>query len=325
VTNATLHNEDEIRRKGIMIGDTVWVRRAGDVIPEVLAPITALRPEDARLFVMPLKCPVCGSSVFRESGEAATRCTAGLACSAQQKQALLHFAQRRAMDIEGLGDKIVEQLVDLDWVKTPADLYRLTVDRLQTMDRMGEKSAQNLMDQINRSRQVSLSRFLFALGIRHVGEKTAQDLAQHFQSIAAIRKADLETLQAAPDVGPVVAASIHRFFDEPNQSAVVDDLLSQIKIDRPDDREKLAPVSADAALPFEGMTVVLTGTLVAMSRDQAADWISRLGGKTSSAVSAKTSLVVAGQAAGSKLVKAESLGVKVIDEDAFLAMIGPYQ
>jgi DNA ligase (NAD+) len=319
VTNATLHNEDEIHRKELMIGDTVWVRRAGDVIPEVLGPIKALRPENARVFQMPLRCPVCGSPALRESGESASRCTAGLACPAQRKQALLHFAHRRAMDIEGLGEKIVDQLVEQGWVHTPADLYTLTESKLALLDRMGEKSARNLVAQIDRSRSVTLARFIFSLGIRHVGERTAQDLAQHFLGLEAIRNASAEDLQHAPDVGPVVAASIRRFFDHPDQMAVVNALEKQLMIAPPQART-VAPQQ-----PFAGMTVVLTGTLSGMSRDEAGDWVAALGGKTSSAVSAKTSMVIAGEAAGSKLAKAEALGVPVIDETAFLEMIKPYR
>ena len=328
VTNATLHNEDEIRRKDLRIGDTVWVRRAGDVIPEVLGPIASLRPRNAHKFVMPNHCPVCGSQAVREAEEAVSRCPAGLSCMAQRKQAFLHFAQRRAMDIEGLGEKIVDQLVDQSLVSSLADLYRLSVPALAGLERMAEKSAQNLIHQIDRSRDASLARFLFALGIRHVGEKTARDLAIDFGSIDAIRNADIDTLLGAPDVGPVVAASIRNFFDHPQQSAVVDGLLKEIRITRLDDRPAVAPVggqAGQAALPFSEMTVVLTGTLTEMTRDAAGDLILALGGKTSGSVSAKTSLVVAGEAAGSKLTKARELGVKVIDEAEFLKMVAPYR
>ena len=327
VTNATLHNEDEIVRKQLRIGDTVWVRRAGDVIPEVLGPIVSLRPPHTRVFRMPERCPVCGTPVVREAGEAATRCPAGLSCSAQRKQAFLHFAQRKAMDIEGLGEKIVDQLVDGGHVQTLADLYRLDLSVVAQLDRMGKKSAQNLLDQINRSRRVSLSRFLFALGIRHVGERTARDLALHFQGLDALRSADPEALQQAPDVGPVVAASLHSFFTVPAQSRAVDALCREVTIDRLDDRPAVAPggrVTA-SAMPFAGMTVVLTGTLGSMTREQAGDWVVALGGKVSGSVSAKTALVVAGEAAGSKLGKAEALGVRVIDEAAFLAIIEPFK
>lgn len=329
VTNATLHNEDEILRKELMIGDTVWVRRAGDVIPEVLGPIKSLRPRDAKAFRMPRKCPVCGSVAVREEGEAVSRCTAGLSCMAQRKQALLHFAQRRAMDIEGLGEKIVDQLVDLDWVKTPADLYQLSLKKLSSLERMGEKSAQNLLDQIGRSRKTSLARLLFALGIRHVGERTARDLALHFKSLEHLARAGMDALMEAPDVGPVVAESIRQFFDHPSQSAIARQLASVIEIDRLDDRPAVAPATAQAVraerLPFAGMSVVLTGTLSGMARDEAQDWIEALGGKASSAVSSKTSLVIAGESAGSKLQKAESLGVPVIGEQEFLNRIAPYR
>ena len=342
VTNATLHNQDEITRKSIMIGDTVWVRRAGDVIPEVLGPILALRPEEAKPFRMPTHCPVCGSLAVKEASEAVSRCTAGLSCSAQRKQALLHFAHRRAMDIEGLGEKIVDQLVDRNWVQTPADLYDLSLDQLAGLDRMAEKSAQNLLNQITRSQSASLSRFLFSLGIRHVGERTAEDLARHFNGIEAIRAADEVQLQEAPDVGPVVAASIYRFFHHPQQSVVVDRLLNAIQIVRIDDRPTIAPVSVGvkgsealgesgqvsiqaARYPFTGMTVVLTGTLSHMTRDEASALIMALGGKTSGSVSAKTALVLAGEAAGSKLEKAQQLGVRVMSEEEFLALTAPFR
>ncbi len=333
VTNATLHNQDEIERKDVRIGDTVWVRRAGDVIPEVLGPIPALRPAHTRVFRMPTHCPVCGSLAVREPGEAAVRCPAGLSCKAQRKQAFLHFAQRKAMDIEGLGEKIVDQLVDGGHVSTLADLYRLDVDTLSSLERMAQKSAQNLVDQINRSRETSLARFLFALGIRHVGERTARDLALHFQSIDALRVAREDELMQAPDVGPVVAASIRSFFDHPGQAQVVSALSAEIRTPRLDDRPAVAPMAraaqatdtARVALPLEGKTVVLTGTLSSMTRDQAGDWILALGGKLSGSVSAKTALVVAGEAAGSKLTKAQELGVAVIDEAAFMAIIEPYK
>jgi DNA ligase (NAD+) len=326
VTNATLHNVDEIIRKGIMIGDTVWVRRAGDVIPEVLGPIISLRPADARPFVMPTSCPACGTPAVREAEEAVSRCPAGLTCGAQRKQAFLHFAQRRAMDIEGLGEKIVDQLVEKNLVSTIADLYGLTIDRLAALDRMAEKSASNLIAQIDASRSASLSRLLFGLGIRHVGERTARDLALHFKSLQAIRDASPEDLLQAPDVGPVVAASIREFFENPQQSAIVDRLLAAIRLERLDDRPAVAPaVSTEAPQPFAGMTVVLTGTLDSMARDEAANWIIALGGKTSGSVSAKTSLVIAGEAAGSKLARAQELGVRVMDEAAFLELIQPFR
>ena len=321
VTNATLHNEDEIARKGVMIGDTVWVRRAGDVIPEVLGPILALRPPDARVFEMPMRCPVCHSPVAREAGEAAWRCTGGFSCSAQRKQALLHFAQRRAMDIEGLGEKIVDQLLDTGWVSSPADLYGLTLEQLSGLDRMGEKSAQNLIDQINQSRRTSLARLLFGLGIRHVGERTAQDLAEHFKTLSAIRAADTDQLQQAPDVGPVVALSLLQFFGHPEHQRVIDALLMAIDIERVHDRK--TPEAAER--PLQGQTFVLTGTLSSMSRDEASDWVLTLGGKVSGAVSSKTSCLLAGASAGSKLEKAQALGIKVMEEAEFLSLIQPYR
>lgn len=327
VTNATLHNEDEIRRKDLMIGDTVWIRRAGDVIPEVLGPVVSLRPSTAKAFVMPRTCPVCGSPAVKEEGEAVSRCPAGLSCSAQRKQAFLHFAQRKAMDIEGLGEKIVDQLVDQGLVRTPADLYSLGVDQLAALERMGKKSAHNLLDQIERSRSASLSRFIYALGIRHVGERTARDLALHFGSVDALRAASLEVLMQAPDVGPVVAASIRTFFDHSDQQAIVDGLLGAIQIDRLDDRPAVAPGSGTVpdTLPFSGMTVVLTGTLSSMSRDAASALIEALGGKTSGSVSTKTSIVLAGEAAGSKLEKAQQLGIQVMTEEEFLALTAPFR
>jgi len=330
ITNATLHNDDEIARKDLMIGDTVWVRRAGDVIPEVLGPILSLRPATASRFLMPADCPACGTPAVRELGEAVSRCPAGLTCSAQRKQAFLHFAQRRAMDIEGLGEKIVDQLVDQGLVRSVADLYRLTVSQLSGLERLAEKSAQNLVDQINRSRDASLSRLLFALGIRHVGERTAHDLAQHFQSIEPIRSASIESLMQAPDVGPVVAQSIREFFSQPDHAAIVESLLGEIRIARLDDRPAVAPVAQSGGLsktelPLTGLTVVLTGSLGALSREEAADWVSALGGRSSSSVSAKTGLVIAGEAAGSKLQKARELGVRVMSEPEFMALIAPYR
>lgn len=330
ITNATLHNDDEIVRKDLMIGDTVWVRRAGDVIPEVLGPILSLRPSTASRFLMPADCPVCGTPAVREVGEAVSRCPAGLTCSAQRKQAFLHFAQRRAMDIEGLGEKIVDQLVDQGLVMTVADLYGLTVLQLSGLDRLAEKSAQNLVDQINRSRDASLSRLLFALGIRHVGERTARDLAQYFQSIESIRSASAETLMQAPDVGPVVAQSIREFFMQPDHAQIIETLLRQVRITRLDDRPAVAPapqagVSSAQALPLAGLTVVLTGSLGALSRDEASDWVVALGGRASGSVSAKTGLLIAGEAAGSKLQKAQELGIRIMDEPEFMALIARYR
>jgi DNA ligase (NAD+) len=320
VTNATLHNEDELRRKGLRIGDTVVVRRAGDVIPEVVGPVLDRRTGSEREFVMPLVCPVCGSHIVRAEDEAVARCSGGLYCPAQRKQALLHFAQRRAMDIEGLGDKLVDQLVDTDRVKTPADLYALNIGALLGMERMAEKSALNLLEAIEKSRSTTLARFIFGLGIRNVGESTAKDLARHFGTLDALLSADLEQLQQVPDVGPVVAASLRQFLAEEHNRAVVEQ-LRKAGVHWPEH----APVATDeAAAPggaVAGKTFVLTGTLPTMTRDAAAALIEAAGGKVSGSVSKKTDYVVAGEEAGSKLVKANQLGVAVLDEDGLLALL----
>ena len=310
VTNATLHNEDEIRRKDVRIGDTVVVRRAGDVIPEVVGPVLSLRPADAQVFdllaVCPV-CPVCGSAVERPEGEAITRCTGGLFCPAQRKQTLWHAASRKALDIDGLGDKLIEQLVDSGRVRTLADLYGLQELELSTYPRMGRKSAQNLVAAIDRSRRPALSRLLYALGIRHVGETTARDVARHFGSIEAIMDASEEDLLRVPDVGPVVAASIRRFFAEAHNREVIAAL-------RAAGVEPQADAAPAGEKPLAGKTLVLTGTLPALSRDEATRLILAAGGKVSGSVSRKTAWVVAGEEAGSKLAKARELGVSVIDE-----------
>ena len=309
VTNATLHNEDEVRRKDVRTGDTVIVRRAGDVIPEVVASVPEKRPILAAEFIMPKQCPVCGSAIEKPEDEAIARCTGGLFCPAQRKQALLHFAGRRAMDIEGLGDKLVEQLVDAAIVKTPADLYALGVFAIANLERMAEKSAANLLAAIDKSRQTTLARFIFALGIRNVGEATAKDLARHFGTLDALMAAaDAESLQRVPDVGPVVAASIARFFAEPHNREVVAALRSAGIV-----WEEGAPAGRiDAALL--GKTFVLTGTLPTLTRDEAKELIEACGGKVAGSVSKKTDYVVAGADAGSKLTKAEALGLKILDE-----------
>lgn len=322
VSNATLHNEDEITRKGILIGDTVVVRRAGDVIPEVAAVILSARPADARLFEMPMQCPECGSAIVKLDGEAVARCTGGLICPAQRKQALLHFAQRRAMDIEGLGDKLTDQIVEQNLVHTPADLYRLGVANLAALERMAEKSAQNLIEGIARSKSTTLQRFLFGLGIRHVGESTARDLARHFGSIDAIMDASMEALLEVNDVGPVVAQSIRRFFDERHNREVVEQLRA-CGVAWPEHAgQARAEESTGAALsPFAGKTVVLTGTLAGMSRDEAKERLEAAGAKVAGSVSKKTDFVVAGEEAGSKLDKARELGVRVLDEAEFLSLL----
>ena len=308
VTNATLHNEDEVRRKDVRIGDTVVVRRAGDVIPEVVRVLHDRRPRGAREFVMPTRCPECGSKIVRLEEEAIARCSGGLVCPAQRKQALLHFASRRAMDIEGLGDKLVDQLVDANIVRTPVDLYRLGIAALAELERMAEKSAANVVAAIDRSRNTTLARFIFALGIRHVGETTAKDLAQHFGNLDALLNADEAALMEVPDVGPVLAQSIRQFFSERHNREVIAQLRAA-GVHWPEQVPRRTPAG-----PFSGLTFVLTGTLPTLSRDEAKDLIERGGGKVSGSVSKKTSYVVAGTDPGSKLVRAEELEVPVIDE-----------
>ncbi|MFA6921081.1 MAG: NAD-dependent DNA ligase LigA [Gallionella sp.] len=315
VTNATLHNEDEIRRKDVRIGDTVIVRRAGDVIPEVAGVVLVKRPADARLFVMPTLCPVCGSHVSREADEAATRCTGGLFCPAQRKQALLHFAGRRAMNIDGLGDKLVEQLVDANLVSTPADLYKLGMSALVSLERMGEKSALNLLDAIEKSRHTTLARFIFALGIRNVGETTAKDLALHFGSLDTLMAADADRLQQVRDVGPVVAQSMVSFFGEQHNLGVIEQLRGMGV--HWDEQEQLP----DKILPLAGKTFVLTGSLANLSREQAKEKLEALGARVSGSVSKKTDYVVAGLDSGSKLARALELNIAVLNEDEFLLLI----
>ncbi|WP_427309780.1 NAD-dependent DNA ligase LigA [Cupriavidus sp. H39] len=315
VTNATLHNEDEIRRKDVHIGDTVIVRRAGDVIPEVVAVVTERRPADARAFVMPTACPVCGSHIEKLEDEAIARCTGGLICAAQRKQSLLHFAQRRAMDIEGLGDKLVEQLVDHGIVRTPADLYKLGVAKLAALERMADKSAANLVAAIDKSRATTMNRFIFALGIRHVGEATAKDLAKHFGKLDALMAADEAALLEVNDVGPVVAQSIANFLAEPHNVEVIEQLRAAGV--HWAESEPLARAPA----PLSGKTFVLTGTLPTLSREDAKELLEAAGAKVAGSVSKKTDYVVAGAEAGSKLDKAEALGVPVLDEAGMLALL----
>ena len=314
VTNATLHNEDEVKRKDVRIGDTVTVRRAGDVIPEVVSVIKERRPKGAAEFVMPSRCPVCDSHIERLADEAVARCSGGLFCGAQRKQALIHFAHRRALDIEGLGEKIVDQLVDQNLVRTPADLYRLGFSALANLERMGDKSADNLIQAINQSRNTTLARFIFALGIRHVGETTAKDLANHYQSMHALMDAGLEDLLTVKDVGPVVADSIVSFMEEAHNREVIEQLLAsgmQLSVEK-------KVISAAVA----GKTFVLTGTFPSLSRDQAKDLLEKAGAKVAGSVSKKTDYVVAGTDAGSKLSKAEELGITVIDEQKLLMLLG---
>ena len=313
VTNATLHNEDEVKRKDVRVGDTVSIRRAGDVIPEVVSVIKERRPADAAEFTMPIRCPVCNSHIERLADEAVARCSGGLFCGAQRKQALIHFAHRRALDIEGLGEKIVDQLVDQNLVRTPADLYRLGFTALANLERMGDKSADNLIQAISKSRNTSLARFIFALGIRHVGETTAKDLANHYQSMHAVMDATLADLLTVKDVGPVVADSIVSFMEEVHNREVIEKLLAsgmQLSVE-----EKI--ISAAIA----GKTFVLTGTFPTMTRDEAKDLLEKAGGKVAGSVSKKTDYVVAGSDAGSKLTKAEELGILIIDEAAMLKLL----
>jgi DNA ligase (NAD+) len=320
VTNATLHNEDEARRKDVRVGDMVIVRRAGDVIPEVVGVVPQAAEQQQQharsaIFTMPRLCPVCGSAAVREEGEADYRCTGGLFCNAQCKQAILHFAQRRAVEIEGLGDKLVEQLVDAKIIRTLPDLYRLGFTALASLERMADKSAQNIVDALEKSKQTTLPRFLFGLGIRHVGEATAKALARHFGGLDAIMDASEEALLQVNDVGPTVAKSLRTFFEQAHNREVVEQLRAcGIRW------EEGAPTS-DAPKPLAGLTFVLTGTLPTLGRDDAKDKIEAAGGKVSGSVSKKTSYVVAGTEAGSKLTKAQELGVAVLDEAALLEML----
>jgi DNA ligase (NAD+) len=316
VSNATLHNMDELERKDVRIGDRVIVRRAGDVIPEIVKVIVERRTGNAKVVQLPSHCPVCGSDVERVEGEAVARCTGGLVCAAQRKESLLHFASRRAMDIEGLGSKLVDQLVDLNLVHSPADLYSLEASTLATLDRMADKSAQNVVDALERSKATTLGRFLFALGIRDVGEATAAALAQHFGKLDRLMAASPDEIQHVPDVGPVVAAHVHAFFAEARNREAVAALLSR-GVHWPEHEPKSAPADG----PLAGKTFVITGTLAAMSRDDARDRIVALGGKVSGSVSKKTSFVVVGADPGSKTQKASELGVQLLDENAFLALI----
>lgn len=314
VTNATLHNEDEIRRKDVRVGDTVIVRRAGDVIPEVVSVVLEKRPAGTRPFTMPQTCPVCGSHVTRDPEEAVARCSGGLYCPAQRKQAILHFASRRAMDIEGLGDKLVDQLVDKDIVHNPAGLYKLDVPTLARLERMAEKSAQNIVAAIENSKHTTLARFIYALGIRNVGEATARELAAHFGSLERLMEADMAALQQVADIGPVVADSILQFFAETHNREVIEQLRGA-GVQWPEGAVK-PPGSV-----LQGKVFVLTGTLPHLTRDQARARIEAQGGKVASSVSKKTDYVVAGAEPGSKYDKALELGVDVLDEDGLMLLL----
>jgi DNA ligase (NAD+) len=315
VSNATLHNFDELQRKDVRIGDMVVLRRAGDVIPEVVRVIPEKRPPGAKVVHLPKHCPVCGSDVEREEGESVARCTGALVCAAQLKESLRHFASRRAMDIEGLGSKLVDQLVDQGLVKDAADLYRLGAKQLAELERMGEKSAANLEESLARSKDTTLPRFLFALGIRDVGEATADALARHFRTLGALREATVEAIEEVPDIGPITAAHVSAYLSESRNAKVIDALVA-LGVRWPE-----IPAKRGGSMKLEGKTFVLTGKLSSLSRDQAGDLIREHGGSVSGSVSKKTDYVVAGEDAGSKLKKANELGVQVIDEDAFLAMV----
>ena len=315
VSNATLHNGDEIERLNIAIGDTVVIRRAGDVIPQIIGVLHDRRPADARPIIFPETCPVCDSAIVRIEGEAVARCTGGLFCAAQRKEALKHFVSRKAMDIDGVGGKLIEQLVDRELIHTPADLFKLDLTTLTRLDRMGAKSAENALASLEKAKNTTLARFIFALGIREVGEATALNLANHFKTLETLQNADLEALQQVPDVGEVVANRILAFWQEPHNVAVVNDLIQQGV--HWDDVE----VKEVGNNLFKGKTVVLTGTLTQMGRNEAKALLQEMGAKVSGSVSAKTDFVIAGDAAGSKLTKAQELGVAVLTEEEFLAQI----
>ncbi|MEI7247892.1 NAD-dependent DNA ligase LigA [Pectobacterium carotovorum] len=321
VSNATLHNADEIERLGLQIGDRVIVRRAGDVIPQIVGIVESERPETVRPILFPAACPVCGSDVERVEGEAVTRCTAGLICGAQRKEALKHFVSRRALDVEGMGDKIIDQLVEKEYVKTPADLFRLSAGIMTGLDRMGPKSATNLVNALEKAKSTTLARFLYALGIRDVGESTAANLAAHFGSLEALFAADEDALLEVPDVGKVVAAHVRHFLEEEHNQTVIRELTDPAGINIHWPEVQVVNVE-EIDSPFAGKTVVLTGSLSILSRDEAKDRLTALGAKVSGSVSKKTDMVIAGEAAGSKLAKAQELGIPVIDEAEMIRLLG---
>ncbi len=314
VSNATLHNQDEIERLGIMVGDTVIIRRAGDVIPQVVSVVIERRPETAKVIEFPTQCPVCESAVARVEGEAVLRCTGGLICGAQRKEAIKHFASRKAFDIDGLGDKLVELLVDENLISTPADLFALTELQISSLERMGKKSAEKLVASLETSKQTTLPRFIYALGIREVGEATAANLANHYLTLDALKAADSDALQSVSDVGAVVASNIVQFFAQEENVSVIDNLLAA-GVNWPE-----IEVKSETEQPLIGLTYVLTGTLSQMGRNDAKAKLQALGAKVSGSVSAKTSYLVAGEKAGSKLTKAQDLGVDVLTEDQLVAL-----
>ena len=315
VSNATLHNIDELQRKDVRVGDTVVLRRAGDVIPEVVRVIMEKRPAKTVRAQLPDRCPVCGSDVEREEGEAVARCTGALACPAQLKESLRHFASRRAMDIEGLGSKLVDQLVDQGIVKDAADVFRLNANQLAELDRMGEKSAENLVKSLEKSKETTFARFLFALGIRDVGEATADALARHFRTLKSLKSSAVGEIEEVPDVGPITAAHVHAFLSESRNEKVIDSLI-KLGVKWPE-----IQASKVRSKEFDGKTFVLTGKLASMSRDEAGDLVRDLGGTVAGSVSKKTDFVVVGEDAGSKLKKATELGIRILDEDEFLKLV----
>lgn len=315
VSNATLHNGDEIERLNIAIGDTVVIRRAGDVIPQIIGVLHERRPDNAKPIIFPTNCPVCDSQIIRIEGEAVARCTGGLFCAAQRKEALKHFVSRKAMDIDGVGGKLIEQLVDRELIHTPADLFKLDLTMLTRLERMGAKSAENALNSLEKAKSTTLARFIFALGIRDVGEATALNLANHFKTLDALKAADLEQLQQVPDVGEVVANRIFVFWREAHNVAVVDDLIAQGV------HWETVEVKEASENLFKDKTVVLTGTLTQMGRNEAKSLLQQLGAKVSGSVSSKTDFVISGDAAGSKLAKAQELNITVLTEDEFLEQV----
>jgi DNA ligase (NAD+) len=318
VSNATLHNMDEIGRLDARIGDMVVIRRAGDVIPQVVSVVLEQRPDEALKIAMLAQCPVCHSSIEKVEGEAVARCTGGLFCSAQRKEAIKHFASRKALDVEGLGVKLIDQLVDAGLIESVGDLFRLTQEQLIGLERMGEKSAVNLLEALEVAKQTTLGRFLYALGIREVGTVTAQNLAEHFGFLERIRSASIDQLLAVSDVGDVVAKHIRHFFEEPHNTEIIEQLL-EAGVHFPES-EPAASADSDEA-PLLGKVAVITGTLSHMSRDEAKEKLQQLGVKVTGSVSKKTDFLVAGEKAGSKLAKAQSLGIEILDEEALVALI----
>ena len=319
VSNATLHNADEIARLGVHIGDTVIIRRAGDVIPQVASVVLERRPSDAKEIVFPNTCPVCDSHVERIEGEAVARCSGGLVCEAQRKEAIKHFASRKALDVDGLGDKVVEQLVDRQLIQTPADLFALSQGHIESLERMGPKSAENLVAALEKAKQTTLAKFLYSLGIREVGEATAQNLANHYKTLEALQNASIEGLQDVSDVGEIVAKHVFYFFKEEHNQAVINALIAA-GLHWPAIEEK-----SQDQMPLDGLTYVLTGTLNQMGRSEAKAKLQALGAKVSGSISAKTHALIAGEKAGSKLTKAQDLGVEVLTEDDMLALFAKYE